>query len=71
MVGKKNILINFPKKSLVIRSKFTVKWLLKIPPHLPYVAALPCETLVSAKQAINDRLLGSTSYIFKVWWNCQ
>jgi len=24
---------------------FAVKWILKIPPHLPYVATLPCETL--------------------------
>jgi len=32
---------------------------IKIPPHLAYVAALPCETLMSAKQAINDKLQGS------------
>jgi len=38
---------------------FTVKWVLKIPPHLAYVAILPCETLMSAKQAINDKLQGS------------
>ena len=24
--------------------KFVVKWILKLPPHLAYVAALPCET---------------------------
>jgi len=38
--------------------KFVVKWILKIPPHLAYVAPLPCETLMSgsAKQAINDNL---------------
>ena len=36
--------------------KFVVKWILKIPPHLAYVATLPCETLASAKQAINDKL---------------
>jgi len=30
-------------------SKFAVNWILKIPPHLAYVAALPCETLMSAK----------------------
>jgi len=28
------------------RGKFAVKRLLKIPPHLAYVAALPCETLM-------------------------
>jgi len=28
----------------------------KIPSHLAYVAILPCETLMSAKQAINDKL---------------
>jgi len=36
--------------------KFAVKWISKIPPHLAYVATLPCETLMSAKQAI-PRLL--------------
>ena len=34
---------------------------LKIPPHLAYVATLPCETLMSAKQAINDKLHGSVA----------
>jgi len=29
--------------------------LIKIPPHLTYVAALPWETLMSTKQAINDK----------------
>jgi len=28
--------------------KFVVKWILKIPLHLAYVATLPCETLMSA-----------------------
>jgi len=42
--------------------KFAVKWTLKISPHLAYVATLPCETLMSAKQAINDKLqLGSVA----------
>ena len=41
--------------------KFAVKWILKIPPHLAYVATLPCETLMSAKQAINDKLQGSVA----------
>ena len=39
-------------------SKFAVKWTLKIPPHLAYVATIPCETLMSTKQAINDKLQG-------------
>jgi len=26
--------------------KFAVKWILKVPPLLAYVATLPCETLV-------------------------
>jgi len=34
---------------------FAVKWLLKIAPHLAYVATVPYKTLMSAKQAINDR----------------
>ena len=38
-----------------------MKCLLKIPPHLAYVATLPCETLMSAKQAINDKLQGSVA----------
>jgi len=41
-------------------SKFAVKWILKISPHLAYVATLPCETM-SAKQAINDKLQGSVA----------
>jgi len=37
--------------------KFAVKRILKIPPHLAYVATLPCETLMSAKkEAFNDKL---------------
>ena len=39
----------------------TGKGVLKIPPHLAYVATLPCETLMSAKQAINDKLQGSVA----------
>jgi len=34
------------------------KWILNVPPHLAYVATLPCETLMPAKQAINDKLQG-------------
>ena len=34
---------------------------MKIPPHLAYVATLPCETLMSAKQAVNDKLQGSVA----------
>jgi len=41
--------------------KLAVKWMSKIPPHLAYVATLPCETLMSAKQAINDILQGSVA----------
>ena len=39
--------------------KFVVKWVSKIPPHIACVATLPCETLMSAKQASNDKLQGS------------
>jgi len=35
--------------------------MLNIPPHLAYVATLPCETLMSTKQAINDKLQGSVA----------
>jgi len=41
--------------------KFAVKYVLKIPPHLAYVATLPCETLMAAKQAINDKLQSSVA----------
>ena len=37
--------------------KFAVKCILKVQPHL----ALPCETLMSAKQAINAKLQGSVA----------
>jgi len=32
--------------------KFVVKIILKIPPHLVYVATLPCETLMSVKKPL-------------------
>jgi len=35
--------------------------MLKISSHLAHVATLPCETLVSAKQASNDKLRGSAA----------
>ena len=41
--------------------KFAVKWILKVPQHLAYVATLPCETLMSAKQAMNNKLQGSVA----------
>jgi len=41
--------------------KSAVTCLLKIPPHLAYVATLPCETLMSAKQTINGKLQGSVA----------
>jgi len=41
---------------------FTGRFLSKnIPSHLAYVATLPCETLMSAKQAVNDKLQGSAA----------
>ena len=36
--------------------KFAGKCILKIPSHVAYAATLLCETLMSAKQAINDKL---------------
>ena len=39
--------------------KFVVKWILKILPHIAYVATLRCETLLSAKRTINYKLQGS------------
>jgi len=34
-------------------------------PHLAYVATLPRETLMSAKQPINDKLQGSVAAYLK------
>ena len=48
--------------------KFAVTWILKILPHLAYVATLPSETLVSAKQAINDKLRGSVAAYLRCGW---
>ena len=41
--------------------KFAVEWILNVSPHLAYVATLHCETSVSAKQAINDKLQGNVA----------
>jgi len=42
-------------------SKFAAKRILKNPPHLAYVATLPCKTLMSTKEAMNDKLQGSAA----------
>ena len=34
---------------------------LKSPPHHAYIATQPCKILMSAKQAINDKLQGSVA----------
>ena len=39
--------------------------ILKISPRLAYVTALPCETLVSAKRANNDKLQGNVAAYWK------
>jgi len=41
--------------------KYAVKSMSNIPSHLVHAATLPCETLISAKQAINDKLQGSVA----------
>jgi len=41
--------------------KFAVKCISKIQPLLAYVATLPCEMLMSANQAINDKLQDSVA----------
>jgi len=51
----------FKKITRRFLSKYAVKWILKIPPHLAYVGTLPCETLTSAKQTVNDKLQGSAA----------
>ena len=49
--------LNWFKK--IFTGKFALEWILKIAPHFAYVATLPCETLMTAKQAIDDKLQGS------------
>ena len=56
-----SILNRFKKITGRFLGKFAVKWILKIPPHVACVATLPCETLMSATQAINDKLQGSVA----------
>jgi len=55
--------VNRLKKKFTVRfhGNFAVKLILKVPPHLAYVATLPCETLMSAKQALSDKLQGSVA----------
>jgi len=55
---KSEPIVFFTRKFL---GKFVVKLTLKLPLHLAYVATLPCETLMSAKQAVNDKLKGSVA----------
>jgi len=50
--------------------KFAVKWIIKIPPHLAYVATPLCETLMSANQIINDKLQGSVATYLKCFGGC-
>jgi len=37
-------LSNLNQFTIFVTSKLAVKWILHIPPHLAYVATLPCET---------------------------
>ena len=46
--------------------KFAIKCILKILPNLAYVATLRCKILMSAKQAINDKLQGSVATFLSV-----
>jgi len=58
--------LNRLKKSTErFRGKFAVKCVLKIPPRLAYVATLLCETLISGKQALSDKLQRSVAAYFR------
>ena len=68
MVVTPLILYRFSKIFFTVRfsSKFAAQCLLKTPPHLMCVAALPCETLLSENErqsqtnvVINDKLQGT------------
>jgi len=48
--------------------KIALKWISKIPPHLSYVATLPYENLMSAKQASSDKLQGSVATYLRYFW---
>ena len=52
--------LNRFKKRFTLRflGKFSVNWLIQIPPHIAYVVTLPCETLMLA---INNKLQGSVA----------
>jgi len=50
-----------PHGSYSVHPHLSIYWILKVPPHLEYVATLLCETLVSAKQAINNKLHGNVA----------
>jgi len=67
-MSKLNRLKNFTGRFLC---KFAVKWILRIPPQLAYVATLPFETSISAKQAINDKLQGSVATYLRCVFNNQ
>jgi len=55
------ILASLKKFTGRFQGKFAVKWILKVPPHLAYVATLPCETVKSAKQILDDKLQDSVA----------
>jgi len=59
--------LNRFKKKLVGKflGKSAAKWILKLPPQFAYVATLHCLTLMSAKQAVNDRISRYCSYILR------
>ena len=51
----------FKKITRRFLGKFVVTRILRIPLHLAYVATLPCETLLSAKEATSDKLQGNVA----------
>ena len=57
------ILCNFNQFNIFYTGRFPGKFVIirifEIPPHLACFATLPRETLMSAKQTINDKLQGS------------
>jgi len=58
-----NSVESLPSFKYYIAGRLAVTWLLRIPPHLVYVATLPCETLMPEKQVINDKLQGSVASV--------
>ena len=67
MVGVKQVCVLAPAVifTVKIRRKFVIMILLKIPPHLKYVATLACEMLSVLKATIDNKTTRVTTHFKK------